>query len=135
MTYHNTYIVTKRFRAKAICGDLNLPYGTECQQNNGFIIKNGAKICAVTSQNAYDYFSQNDDGCGKERGELTQTIIKRLQKLSGGRKDNVWSKIWVDSTCLKYKRVEMDDHWLWNYDFYNAPISDLKYILNLINKG
>ena len=44
-----------------------------------------------------------------------------------------WDKVWNDVTCLKYKREEYDDHWLWNYDFYNAEIDMLRYIAKLVD--
>ena len=34
--------------------------------------------------------------------------------------------------CQKYKKAGHEDYWLWNHDFYNADIEDLKYIANLI---
>lgn len=137
MKTFNTYIVSNRFKARAICGDLNLPEGTLLTSANGFILCPQGPVCAVASQNAYDYFAQNDDGKGKERGELTHDILRRLKKLKKQkeRNDIIWGKIWEDALCLKYKRIEHADHWLWNYDFYNAPIDDLKYIRNLIMKG
>ena len=30
------------------------------------------------------------------------------------------------------KRKEHEDFWLWNHDFYNAGIDDLKYIAKLV---
>ena len=56
------YIVTQRFRAKAICGPVNLPYGTVCDTEGDFITRDGKQLCAITSQNAYDHFSRDDDG-------------------------------------------------------------------------
>ena len=137
MTHYDNYIVTQKFRGKAICGEISLKPGTELAAKGGFITCSTGRICAVTSQNAYDYFTQNDDGQGIERGKLTQDILRRLHKLKKQkeRSDVIWGKIWEDERCLKYKRIEHADHWLWNYDFYNAPIEDLRYIRNLIMRG
>ena len=137
MKAYNTYIVTKKFTGHAICGDIVLQAGTQLTTSQGYILCPQGPVCAITSQNAYDYFSQNDDGRGIERGKLIHDILHRIHKLSKQKKrsDIIWSKIWEDAICLKYKRVEHADHWLWNYDFYNAPIEDLKYIRNLIMKG
>jgi hypothetical protein len=135
MKQYNTYIVTNRFKGVSICGDLNLPYGTECTVNDGFIICDRGVVCAVTSQNAYDYFSQNDDGNAKERGKLVHSIRKTLErytKFNPKKKQEVWDKIWNDKICLKYKREDYEDHWLWNYDFYNAELYDLRYIAKLV---
>ena len=137
MKTYNTYIVTKKFAGYAICGDIVLQEGMPLIASQGYIICPQGPVCIVTSQNAYDYFSQNDDGNGEERGRLVQDILHRIYKLKKQkeRSDIVWGKIWKDAVCLKYKRPEHNDHWLWNYDFYNADIEDLKYIRNLIMKG
>lgn len=127
-----TYVVNKRFKGKCICGDVNLPYGTKCNVLNGCIVYNGKMICYVTSQNAYDYFSRDDDGKGLERGNLIHTITKLLEKQDKKYQDR-WDEIWNDEEKLgKFRRKEHKDHWIWNFDFYNAEIKDLNYILNKI---
>lgn len=130
MEYHN-YIAKKRARFHAICGDVNIPYGTELTAKDGFLYLDGNPICCTSSQNAYDYFSQNDDGCGEERGKLTTEILKRMSK-PGTNHQERWNKIWEDQICQKYKRPEHED-WVWNYDFYNAPTFDLWHIKRLID--
>lgn len=137
MKRYNSYITIRRFNGSAICGEINIPYGTTLNTAEGFLVCPKGLVCAVTSQNAYDYFSQDDDGCGLERGELVQDILRRLHKLKKHDERNaiIWGKIWADVRCQKYRRPEHADHWLWNYDFYNAEVDDLKYIRNLIMRG
>lgn len=137
MKFYNTYIVTSKFNSQAISGHVVFPEGTILNAYRGYIVCPQGVVCSVMSQNAFDYFAQNDDGRGKERGKLIHDILRRIHKLSKqeGRKEIVWGKIWEDTICLKYKRPEHADHWVWNYDFYNADIEDLKYIRNLIIKG
>lgn len=137
MKIYETYIVTQKFSGQAICGNIVLQEGTPLAVSRGYILCPQGPVCAVTSQSAYDYFSQNDDGQGIERGKLIHDILRRIRKLSKQkeRSELIWGKIWKDAICLKYKRVEHADHWVWNYDFYNAEIADLKYIRNLIMKG
>lgn len=138
MQYYQTYVVRKRFKQLGICGQVNLPYGTECTVidygDGKFIACNQGVICCVTSQNAYDYFSQNDDQCGLERGILVGKILSRLASLNSNTKTKnaFWDKVWSDEICNKYKRTDIEDHWLWDYSFYNAGISDLHYIANLV---
>lgn len=137
MQYYDKYIVTKRFKGKTISGELNLPYGTECHtiEANGdrAIVCEKGIVCYVGSYVAFDCFSQNDDGNGKERGRLKTAIIKKLQRKEyDSTYDNRWEKVWNDSICKKYKNPEFTDHWLWNYDFYNAPIEDLSHIARLV---
>lgn len=126
------YITTKRFKGQAITSEVNIPYGTEVQCIIGYIVYDNLPICADHSQNAYDYFSRNDDGKGLERGKLIQEIKKVLSKKDSGYQDR-WDKVWEDEVCLKYKRVEYSDYWLWNHDFYNAKIEDLRYIAGLLS--
>lgn len=121
------YIVYKRFKTKAICGDVNIPALTEIEQIGSYLFHQEKALCVVTSENAHTYFMRNDDGNGIERGELIESIKKALQK-----DKSKWEKVWEDEVCQKYRRTEHTDHWLWNHAFYNADIDDLQYIYELI---
>ena len=127
------YICYKRFKQTAICGNVNIPYGTVLAAENGIISNNGKPICYTKSQNAYDYFAINDDGKGIERGKLTADIISTLAKRDAKHQAR-WDKVWADLSLLKYKRPEHADHWLWNHDFYCAPIADLERIKQMIQE-
>lgn len=131
---YKTYVCRKRARFKAICGQVNIPYGTTLNGQGGFLILNDLPVCSATSQNAYDFFTQNDDGMGQERGELLNRITATLMKQTPGHNAR-WDKVWADARCQQYKRPDHDDHWIWNFKFYNAPVEDLKHIFNLIRKG
>ena len=126
------YITHKRFKGKAICGEVNFPYGTKAERVNGVLFINTKPICVDHSQNAYDYFARNDDSNGLERGKLTQEIQKRLAKRDKHHQAR-WNKVWEDALCQKYKRTDHTDYWLWNHEFFNAPIEDLRYIKSLID--
>ena len=126
------YICFRRFREKALCGEVNIPYGTKLDEENNVINNCGNPICYTTSQNAYDYFARNDDGKGLERGKLTAEIIKLLNNRKDGKYQDRWDRIWGDLSLLKYKRPEHDDYWLWNYDFFNASIEELNRIKSMI---
>lgn len=126
------YIAHKRFKSIGIELNFNIPYGTDLIEVENYICTlNGNIICLATSQNAYDYFARNDDGNGLERGKLIQEIKKVLSKKDSGYQDR-WDKVWEDEVCLKYKRVEYADYFIWNHEFHNAPIKDLQYIANLV---
>ena len=133
MQYKN-YLCRKRARFDGISGQVNIPYGTALICQDGFLMHQNKPLCGITSQNAYDFFSQNDDGMGRERGDLVGRILSRLQKRDSGYQAR-WNKVWEDARCQKYKRPEHEDHWIWNFEFYNAPVEDLKHIFNLIRKG
>lgn len=130
MQYKN-YMCRKRARFDGISGQVNIPYGTALICQDGFLMHQNKPLCGITSQNAYDFFSQNDDGMGRERGDLVGRILSRLQKRDSGYQAR-WNKVWEDARCQKYKRPEHEDHWIWNFDFYNGPVEDLRHIAGLI---
>ena len=154
-----TYLVTRRFKAKTMSGIVNLPYGTACELRGETIYHDGKPLCFVTSENAHNYFSRNDDGQGERRGELVRDILARLTEnnikyfdgddspFGGGKiypekfaaykarekeRQAAWDRVWGDISIRKYKRVEFADYWLFNHDFYNAPVEDLEYILKVV---
>ena len=122
-----TYLVTRRFKAKTMSGIVNLPYGTACELRGETIYHSGKPLCFATSENAHNYFSRNDDGQGERRGELVREIMGRLKG-----NQEAWERVWDDPAIRKYKRVEFADYWLFNHEFYNAPIADLEYILKIV---
>ena len=126
------YIVTRRFRGKSICGEVNLPYGTVCEAADGFLkLQDGRRLCAVTSQNAYDYFSRDDDGMGLERGKLVQDIRRTLERRDA-KYQSRWDRLWADEGANKLRRTEHEDYWLWSYAFYNADVNELRRIRRLL---
>jgi hypothetical protein len=127
------YIVCKPFDGKAICGKVNLPVGTVCQYDQGFIIHDGQPLCVVTSENAHKHFAKNDDGKGLERGELIQRILEKMRKEEGSQER--WDKVEKDRICKRYKRHDHPDNWLWNHSFYGASIENLTHIWNLISEA
>ena len=122
-----TYLVTRRFKAKTMSGIVNLPYGTACELRGETIYHGGEPLCFVTSENAHNYFSRNDDGQGERRGELVRDILARLKG-----NQPAWDRVWGNLSIRKYKRVEFADYWLFNHNFYNAPVEDLEYILKIV---
>ena len=76
MEYSN-YIVKKRARFNAICGQVNIPYGTKVEASDGFLLLNGERLCATVSQNGLDFFAQNDDGNGAVHGGHTAGRLLR----------------------------------------------------------
>ena len=126
------YIVTRRFRCNAICGPVNLPYGTTSEVHDGILVlEHGRKLFAETSHNAYDYFSRDDDGHGLERGKLVEEITSRMEKRDAKHQAR-WDALWADEVANRLRRKDSPDFWIWSFDFYNADIPDLKHIANLI---
>ena len=126
------YIVARRFRGKTICGEVNLPYGTVCEADDGFLrLQDGRRLCAVTSQNAYDYFSRDDDGMGRERGTLVHDIRRTLERRDA-KYQSRWDRLWADEGANKLRRTEHEDYWLWSYAIYNADVNELRRIRRLL---
>lgn len=125
------YIVHKRFKGKAICGEVNLPATTVCEEADGGIFCDGRLICLAVSENAHQFFARDDDGAGMLRGRLTQAIQRTLSKRDANYQDR-WDKVWDDPTCQPYKRIEHADFWLWNHEFFNADIDTLRHIARLV---
>ena len=115
MEYKN-YVVKKRARFTGVSGDVNIPYGTHLEAQNGCLLWSGKPMCAVNSQNGLDYFAQNDDGRGEERGKLTTEIISTLVKRNKNYQAR-WNRVWEDELCQKYRMTEHEDFWLWNCEF------------------
>ncbi len=136
---HKIYVARRRAKFKGCNGQqVNIPYGSILEAQDGFLLWKGQPLCVDTSQNAHDFFSQNDDDQGQERGALVAAILSRLEVPPGaGEKRRAeiqdrWNKVWGDALCQKYKRVEHEDFWIWNHDFYNAPVADLRHIAALV---
>lgn len=134
MTTYNRYIARRRVRIKGICGEINIPYGTVVNAKDGFLLWKGRRLCSISSQNAYDYFSRDDDGAGQERGRLVSTIVDLLSKHDAAYQKR-WDLILEDMLCQKYRRQDSSNFWLWNHEFYNAQIEDLRHIANIVRNS
>lgn len=119
----------KRFKDKAICGNVNIPALSECEVIDDFIFYNNKLICRIQSQNSLDHFLSNDDGEGKLRADYIKSIKKLIEK---GNKSDKIKILFSDNISNKYRRQEHDDVWLWSYKFYQAPIIDLMHIKSII---
>ena len=128
MEGYSRYIAHRRARFDSISGQVNIPYGAVLEVRDGFLYWQGKQLCTTTCQNAFDFFSQDDDGQGRERGALVTAILARLRPRN--ERDNCQSR-W-DKVCQRYRRPEHEDHWIWSYDFFNAPVCDLQHIAALI---
>ena len=127
-----TYVTRRRARFVGCNGQrVNIPYGSILECQDGFLLWQGQPLCLDTSQNAHDYFSRDDDGRGLERGALVGAILTRLEKRDKDYQTR-WDKVWTDSLCQQYRRAEHEDFWIWNHDFYAAPVEDLRYIAGLV---
>lgn len=125
------YIAHKRFKGKALSGDMNIPAMAELNEEKGMLTYGGKEVCCSTSENAHRYFARNDDGRGMVRGALTRAVIKRLAKRDSHYQQR-WDRVWGDQICRRYKRDAHGSHWLWSHQFYLADIDTLRHIAKLI---
>lgn len=128
---HKRYIARRRARFDGISGKVNIPYGTVLQQQDGFLMYQFQRICTIGSQNALDYFSQDDDGNGQQRGKLVDSIQRTLARRDAACQTR-WDKVWSSALCQQYRRLDLDGYWLWAAAFYNAPLCDLMAIAALV---
>lgn len=131
---YKSYIARKKACFQTESGPVNIPAGTVLTAKEGTIYgPDGEPLCDPTSQQALDVFCQNDDGQGLERGALVEAIKARLSEGEGWmRRNKLIEVIWMDYLCQTYRRLDIQSPWTWNPDFYNAPLKDLRHIVNLI---
>lgn len=125
------YVTRKRLKGLAICGEVNIPYGTECEAKEKYIFYNNKVICRRTSQTAIDYFSINDDGNGLARGKLVEMILKELHQGSD-KHDEKWMAVQKDPIAETLRRQDHQDFWVWSTKFYEASMDDLTHIYEII---
>ena len=133
------YIVCKNFNGKSISGNVNLPVNTECEVINNIIIHDNKPICYITSQNAYDYFSNNTDGKGKQRFNLVNKIKAELQRLANEYNELVFNLIKDCETEEEMVSVVADikpieTNVTLNYEFYNKPVNELQSIYDKLKE-
>ena len=80
------YIVHRRLKDTAICGGINIPATTICEEICGVIYYNGLPVCYTTSENAHQFFARNDDECGLRRGSVM--VIIRSDGIRSGQIQN-----------------------------------------------
>ena len=122
------YVTVKRFkRENALCGSANIPRGTALESRGNVLFYRGKPVCCATGSVMREYFAANDDGMGLERGKLTQAISRCLAA-----HNERWQAVYEDVVCQKYEKTPGTDFWLWNFEFYSAPIEDLRHIAALV---
>lgn len=128
------FVIYKRFKDDALCGPVNLKATLPCWESEGIIFYEGKPLCFAASENALCHFARDDDGKGLLRGKLISEIKHKIAKRDGDYQKR-WNRIWADPICLRFKRKEFDDFWIWNKAFYDAEIADLEHIARLIEIG
>ena len=97
------YVARKRARFYSGGRQVNIPWGAVLDEQDGSLYWQGRPLCRISSQNAYDYFSRNDDGNGKLRGQLVGAILSRLERRDANYQAR-WDRVWESPLCQPYKR-------------------------------
>ena len=127
------YIVHRRFKKEAICGSLNLRYGTKVEKQDDMLWLDDVKaICFATSENAKLHFSRNDDGMGLERGKLTYAIAYAPRKSRTGYRFNDEERKLLTEKYSHWLRQDTD-YILFNDDFFGAPVDELRELAKRLN--
>jgi len=121
------YICHRRYKQTGASGKkYNFPYGTTLDSIGKFIAYNNEAVCAVTSEDAHQFFARNDDGRGLERGALTYAIAYRPRGL--GFRFTDWDRTMLEHEYPQF--LKNTEFILFNHDFFDAEISVLEEIAN-----
>ena len=127
------YIVYKEFQGTIATGEkMIIKKGEKFRVVGKFIATNSEPpkaICRINSQNAYEYFADNSDGRGKERGELVYAIaFSPREQLSKDGHFQRFSEYEIETLRKKWSDYLMDSEEviLFNYNFYHATIEELE---------
>ena len=119
-------------------GGKTYPIGSYFSCNEkGQIYNNDGFMCLVSSQKSIDCLVGDDDGLGEQRGELVKRIHRILYNpFSEDHKEDQLEVLWNDTTALLYAihKTPEDGAWLWNTEYYCAPINDLKHIYSILKE-
>ena len=133
------YRVPNNFHKEEVSRTFDYPKGTPFKnlKNNGYLYdENGNFMCCTFSELARIFnLVGNDDGRWEERGPLVIEIKAFIQyekhEEFENRVEPLLIKMWEDEQFLKYNQFAKDGGpWIWNEDFYCAPIDELKEKVN-----
>ena len=121
------YVAHRRYRGLSAFGKrLNLPYGTELETQNKFILSpEGEAICFDTSEVAKMYFARNDDGNGLERGKLTYAIAYGKRATKDGYRFTDSERKMLTIKYSRFLRTDVD-MLLFNDSFFAADVGELR---------
>lgn len=129
------YITKKRMRAAAICGLVNIPWGTVLPVEGEYITYKGLPLCAVHSQNSKEYFWGYDRSNPQpeiDRQKAAADLLATAPKEDG---DSLASPF---SPWKKYGHLEqIPGSWLWTWDdcVADLPKAQLDHLLACTRSG
>lgn len=128
------FITSRDYIGKIISDDEihTIPRGTTATKvGNCLVISGLGVICLLSSQVAHKHFARNDDANGLLRGDLTFSIAYAPRDAGNGfRFSDAEQKILRQDFTHWLK--PLDDVILFNDDFFNADISDLQNLADIL---
>lgn len=110
----------------------------------GILVYKNTAICTEHSKVAHEHFFINKDGMGMTRGKLISNIKEQVKKTVAcfaGDRTCQWNSMLYNKTIRKYRRPQVKDtedfygvRWLFNDDFYQAPVKDLEIFYQRVYK-
>lgn len=152
------YICTKPFAHSL--NHIPCNQGEVLETAEGYLIKNGTRVCYYRSQNARDYFAYDDDNNGNERYQKTQSFFARFTAIRNAYQaeiDEALSKMEIGGEGLteeQYAVIEaipnkpqqflqalaesqyakFNDGNRWTDELYQASIEELNGLLALLGR-
>ena len=122
------YICHNRFNKIGASGkEYLIRYKDTVETVGKYIAKGAEAICTITSDDAFRHFARNDDNNGLERGKLTYKIAYAPRRPNMDN-DYRFTEAEIEMLRTEYNRFLVDDRVavIFNYDFFNADIDELK---------
>lgn len=132
---YKQYICKKRFKGQAICGKVNIPYGTILNNCGDYLSTPDHKlVCAITSQNCLEHFWGYDEE--NPDGEIhRQELAKQLYDIAPA--DTTEHLLDDENIWRNYGHLEefyTGYMWIWDNEILDLPTERLEYLLSCINK-
>lgn len=132
------YILHRAYAGKTIDGsEVRVPAGTELISRFECVYLDGNPFCYTTSQVAHEHVSRDDDNHGMERGILTYAIAhsERERYNSDHTRRQRFTDQEIETLCERWGQYlnPHSDSILFNQDFYDADIKELKQMAKELN--
>ena len=122
------YICHNRYKKTGASGkEYLVRFKDEIETVGNFIAKGAEAVCAITSDDAFRHFARNDDNNGLERGKLTYKIAYAPRRPNIDN-DYRFTETEIEMLRTEYSRFLIKDNVavIFNYDFFNADIEELR---------
>jgi len=131
---YDQYIVKKRMRTRAICGPVNIPWGTILPVVDGFIQYKGHGLCATTSQNTKDHFWGYDPKNPEVEIARQVAVAALLETAPPGSGDALANPTNPWSHYGHLEQIPGAWAWVWSKELEDLPQTMAEYLLDCIHR-